>query len=180
MIKYNKPEPQLKRGICSRSCSKAASGLPLEFALLRASCYITWRIGRVRTNTMPLDRRKPPDHLGTWSSLNQSRLLIGLRPQNHLGAWSNPNHCHASWSGIYATSHLGTWLTWTIATPIGSLVVSDHGNAIWSAQIKPLFANGFIIAFASHFSLIDISFIYDNFSAISILTFHCRSFAYLW
>ena len=32
--------------------------------------------------------------------------------------------------------HLGTWLTWTIATPIGSLVVSDHGNAIWSAQIS--------------------------------------------
>ena len=39
MIKYNKPEPQLKRGICSftscvvtRSCSKAASGLPLELA----------------------------------------------------------------------------------------------------------------------------------------------------
>jgi len=54
--------------------------------------------------------------------------------------------------------HLGTWLTWTIATPIGSLVVSGHGNAIWSAQIKPLFANGFIIAFASQFSLIDISF----------------------
>ena len=70
MIKYNKPEPQLKRGICSftscevtRSCSKAASGLPLEFALLKASCYITWRIGRVRTNTVPLDRREPPDHL---------------------------------------------------------------------------------------------------------------------
>ena len=105
MIKYNKPEPQLKRGICSftscevtQSCSKAASGLPLEFALLKASCYITWRIGRVRTNTMPLDRRKPPDHLGTWSCLNQSCLLIGLRPQNHLGAWSNPNHDHAIWS----------------------------------------------------------------------------------
>ena len=39
MIKYNKPEPQLKWGICSftscvvtRSCSKAASGLPLELA----------------------------------------------------------------------------------------------------------------------------------------------------
>ena len=105
MIKYNKPEPQLKRGICSftscevtRSCSKAASGLPLESALLKASCYITWRIGRVQTNTMPLDRREPPDHLGTWSRLNQSRLLIGLRPQNHLGAWSNPNHDHAIWS----------------------------------------------------------------------------------
>ena len=105
MIKYNKPEPQLKRGICSftscevtRSCSKAASGLPLEFALLKASCYITWRIGRVRTNTMPLDRREPLDHLGTWSCLNQSCLLIGLRPKNHLGAWSNPNHDHAIWS----------------------------------------------------------------------------------
>ena len=102
IIDIIKPEPQLKRILCSftscvvtRSCFKAASGLPLEFALLKASCYITWRIGRVRTNTMPLDRRKPPDHLGTWSSLNQSRLLIGLRPQNHLGAWSNPNHCHA-------------------------------------------------------------------------------------
>ena len=37
MIKYNKPEPQLKRGIYSftscvvtRSCSKAASGYPLS------------------------------------------------------------------------------------------------------------------------------------------------------
>ena len=105
MIKYNKPEPQLKRGICSftscevtRSCSKVASDLPLEFALLKACCYITWRIGRVRTNTMPLDRREPSDHLGTWSCLNQSCLLIGLRPQNHLGAWSNLNHDHAIWS----------------------------------------------------------------------------------
>ena len=105
MIKYNKPEPQLKRGIYSftscevtRSCSKAASGLPLEFALLKASCYITWRIGHVRTNTIPLDRREPPDHLGTWSRVNHSCLLIGLRPQNHLGAWSNPNHDHAIWS----------------------------------------------------------------------------------
>ena len=138
---YNKPEPQLKRGICSftscvvrRSCSKAASGLPLEICFSKQFCDITWGLGRVRTNATPFDRRKPPDHLGTWSSLNQSRLLVGLRPQNHLGAWSNPNHCHASWSGIYATNHLGTWLTWIIVTPIGGLVLSDHGNTIWSAQ----------------------------------------------
>ena len=96
-------EPQLKRGICSctscvvtRSCSKAASDLPLEF-LLKASCYITWRIGRVRTNTIPLDRREPPDHLGTWSRLNHSCLLIGLRPQNHLGSWSCLNQCNTFW-----------------------------------------------------------------------------------
>ena len=96
-----KPEPQLKRGLylflsCmvtwSGSVFKAANGLPLDICFL----YITWGLGRVRTNATPLDRRQPPDHLGTWSSLNQSRLLIGLRPQNHLGAWSNPNHCHAS------------------------------------------------------------------------------------
>ena len=80
--------------VTRRFCLKAASGLPLDICFL----YITWGLGRVRTNATPLDRRQPPDHLGTWSSLNQSCLLIGLRPQNHLGAWSNPNHCHATWS----------------------------------------------------------------------------------
>ena len=49
----------------SGSVFKADSGLPLEFAFLKASCYITWRFGRVRTNTIPLDRREPPDHMGT-------------------------------------------------------------------------------------------------------------------
>src|SRR3954462_7843641 len=99
-------------------CFKATSGLPLEFAfpksfmislgglvvsepkqchLIGESHQITWGLGRIRTNAMPLDRRKPPDHLGTWSCLNQSRLLIGLRPQSHLGAWSNPNQCNATW-----------------------------------------------------------------------------------
>ena len=96
-----KLEPQLKRGLClflscvvtwSGSVFKADSGLPLDICFL----YITGGLGRVRTNATPFDRRQPPDHLGTWSSLNQSRLLVGLRPQNHLGAWSNPNHCHAS------------------------------------------------------------------------------------
>ena len=75
---------------------KEASGLPLEICFSKKLCDITWGLGHVRTNATPFDRRKPPDHLGTWSSLNQSRLLIGLRPQNHLGAWSNPNHCHAT------------------------------------------------------------------------------------
>ena len=99
-----KPEPQLKRGLClfpimcgymELFCLRAASGLPLEICFSKKLCDITWGLGRVRTNATPFDRRKPLDHLGTWSSLNQSRLLIGLRPQNHLGAWSNPNHCHA-------------------------------------------------------------------------------------
>ena len=88
MIKYNKPEPQLKRGICSfTSCvvtrsfyPKAASGLPLELAFSKALYHITWGLGRIRTNATRFDRRKPPDHLGTWSRLNQSCLLIGLRP----------------------------------------------------------------------------------------------------
>ena len=102
-INYNKPEPQLKRGICSftscvvtRSCFKAASGLPLEFALLKASCYITWRIGRVRTNPMPLDRREPPDHSGTWACLNQSCLLIGLRPRSEERRVGK--ECRSRWS----------------------------------------------------------------------------------
>ena len=82
----------IMRGYTELFCFKAASGLPLENFI-----NITWGLGRVRTNAIPLDRREPPDHLGTWSRLNQSCLLIGLRPQNHLGAWSNPNHCHATW-----------------------------------------------------------------------------------
>ena len=85
----------IMRGYTELFCLKAASGLPLEICFSKKLCDITWGLGRVRTNATPFDRRKPPDHLGTWSSLNQSRLLIGLRPQNHLGAWSNPNHCHA-------------------------------------------------------------------------------------
>ena len=32
--------------------------------------------------------------------------------------------------------HLGTWLTRTIVTPNGSLVVFGHGNTIWSTQIN--------------------------------------------
>ena len=36
--------------------------------------------------------------------------------------------------------HLGTWLTRTIVTPNGSLVVFGHGNTIWSAHIN-LFCN---------------------------------------
>ena len=36
--------------------------------------------------------------------------------------------------------HLGTWLTRTIVTPNGSLVVFGHGNTIWSAQINLFFA----------------------------------------
>ena len=128
---------------------KAASGLPLEICFSKKLCDITWGLGRVRTNATPFDRRKPPDHLGTWSSLNQSRLLIGLRPQNHLGAWSNPNHCHASWLAYMPRFHLGTWLTWIIVTPIGGLVLSDHGNTIWSAQYSIFLQMVFIIAFAS-------------------------------
>ena len=86
----------IMRGYMEWFCFEAASGLPLEICFSKKLCDITWGLGRVRTNATPFDRRKPPDHLGTWSSLNQSRLLVGLRPQNHLGAWSNPNHCHAS------------------------------------------------------------------------------------
>ena len=48
--------------------------------------------------------------------------------------------------------HLGTWLTRTIVTPNGSLVVFGRDNTIWSAQIKP-FCNGFVIALDLHFSL---------------------------
>ena len=65
----------IMRGYTELFCLKAASGLPLENFI-----NITWGLGRVRTNAIPLDRRKPPDNLGTWSSLNQSCLLIGLRP----------------------------------------------------------------------------------------------------
>ena len=170
---YNKTGASAKAGSLSflscvvtwsGSVFKAASGFPLDICFL----YITWGLGRVRTNVTPLDRRQPRDHLGTWSSLNQSRLLVGLGPQNHLGAWSNPNHCHASWSGIYATNHLGTWLTWIIVTPIGGLVLSDHGNTIWSAQYSIFLQTVFIIAFASMFfswlvcSLFLLDFFYVN------------------
>ena len=48
--------------------------------------------------------------------------------------------------------HLGTWLTRTIVTPNGSLVVFGHGNAIWSNK-SFFFANDFIIAFVLHFFL---------------------------
>ena len=107
IINIIKPEPQLKRGLCpfiscvvtwSGSVLKRPPVYPLKFAFQKRLCDITWGLGRVRTNATPFDRRKPPDHLGTWSCLNQSCLLIGLRPQNHLGVWSNPNHDHAIWS----------------------------------------------------------------------------------
>ena len=42
--------------------------------------------------------------------------------------------------------HLGTWLTRTIVTPNGRLVVFGHGNAIWSAQIN-LFCKRFCHCF---------------------------------
>ena len=48
--------------------------------------------------------------------------------------------------------HLGTWLTRTIVTPNGSLVVFGHGNTIWSAQIN-LFLQRFVIALDLNFSL---------------------------
>ena len=48
--------------------------------------------------------------------------------------------------------HLGTWLTRTVVTPNGSLVVFGHGNTIWSAQIN-LFLQRFVIALDLHFSL---------------------------
>ena len=63
----------------------------------------------------PLDRPKAIESLGGLVEPEPlPRLLIGIMPR----------------------FHLGTWLTWTIATPLGSLVVSDHGNTIWSAQIS--------------------------------------------
>ena len=63
----------------------------------------------------PLDRPKAIESLGGLVEPEPlPRLLIGIMP----------------------LFHLGNWLTWTIATPIRGLGVSDHGNAIWSAQIS--------------------------------------------
>ena len=110
-----KPEPQLKRGLCpfiscvvtwSSSVLKQPPVYPLKFAF-----YITWGLGHVRTNATPFDRRKPPDHLGTGSSLNQSRLLIGLRPQESLGGLVEPEPLPRHLIGIMPRFQLGTWLT---------------------------------------------------------------------
>ena len=90
------------RGYTELFCLKAASGLPLENFI-----NITWGLGRVRTNAIPLDRREPPDHLGTWSRLNQSCLLIGLRPQNHLGVLVEPEPLPCHLVGINATVSFG-------------------------------------------------------------------------
>ena len=71
MIKYNKPEPQLKRGICCFSyimCGymellKRRPVYPL-IQLLKALCYITWGLGRIRSIATPLDRRNATTSLG--------------------------------------------------------------------------------------------------------------------
>ena len=107
-----KPEPQLKRGLCPFiSCVVTWSGSVLKrppVYPLKFTFYSTWGLGRVRTNATPFDRRKPPDHLGTWSSLNQSRLLIGLKAIESLGGLVEPEPLPCHLIGIMPRFHLGT------------------------------------------------------------------------
>src|SRR4051812_12950133 len=121
---------------------------PMQYLLIGESHQITWGLGRVRTDATPLDRRKPPDHLGTRSSLNRSHLLVGLQALESLGGLVEPEPlpCHLAgvmprviWGpGRLAPSlHLwGAWLRLTMVTP------SDRLSKAFS------FAKGFIIAFA--------------------------------
>src|SRR4051812_33833318 len=106
---------------------------PMQYLLIGESHQITWGLGRVRTDATPLDRRKPPDHLGTRSSLNRSRLLVGLQALESLGGLVEPEPlpCHLAgvmprviWGpGRLAPSlHLrGAWLRLTMVTPSGQL-----------------------------------------------------------
>ena len=49
--------------------------------LLKALCYITWGLGRIRTIATPLDRRNATTSLGGLVvSEPQSHLLIGSKP----------------------------------------------------------------------------------------------------
>ena len=132
-------------------CFKAASGLPLEIFFSKKLCNITWGLGRVRTNATPFDRRKPPDHLGTWSSLNQSRLLIGLRPQNHLGlGWTRtiatPFDRHKCHSFIWGPGWLeplslllGAWSYPTMVTPSDQLSKACFCKRFLSLPLLPYF-----------------------------------------
>src|SRR3954468_14203426 len=90
------------RGYMELFYHKAASGLPLESFI-----KITWGLGRVRTDATPFDRRKPPDHLGIWSSLNQSRLLIGLKAIESLGGLVEPEPLPCHLIGINAMVSFG-------------------------------------------------------------------------
>ena len=81
--------------------------------------------------------------------------------------------------------HLGTWLTRTIVTPIGSLVVFGHGNAIWSAQMS-LFCKRFchclcFILFFERYFFLFIAFFKPTKFSTNQLTKHssCQSGDYL-
>ena len=83
MIKYNKPEPQLKRGICSftscvvtRSFSKAASGLPLELAFQKH--HVISLGGLVEPEPLPC-------------------LLIGINATVSFGDLADLNHRYTYW-----------------------------------------------------------------------------------
>ena len=115
--------------VTRRFCLKAASGLPLESFI-----NITWGLGRVRTNATPFDRRFATRSLGDMVKSEPVMPLDRPKATESLGGLVEPEPLPRLLIGIMPRFHLGTWLTWTIATPLGSLVVSDHGNTIWSAQ----------------------------------------------
>src|SRR4051812_21520413 len=106
---------------------------PMQYLLIGESHQITWGLGRIRTDAMPLDRRKPPDHLGTRSSLNRSCLLVGLQALESLGGLVEPEpmSCHLAgvmprvfWGpGRLAPSLRlrGAWLRLTMVTPSDQL-----------------------------------------------------------
>ena len=108
---YNKPEPQLKRGICLFS---------LYHVWLHGGFYFIKR--RPVYPLIQLIKALYKNHLGAWLHLNHSytswsvqchNITWGLghirtisytswsaqgHQKNHLGAWSYSNHSHTSWS----------------------------------------------------------------------------------
>src|SRR3954469_17552237 len=106
-------------------CLKAASSLPLEKLI-----NITWGLVRVRTDATPFDRRKPPDHLGTWSSLNQSRLLIDLKAIESRGGLVEPEPFPCHLIGINATVSFGDLADLNHSYTYWELGCVRHGNAI--------------------------------------------------
>ena len=94
---------------------------------------------------------EPVTPLGQPKATKSLGGLVEPEPLPRLLIW---HICHESFGDLADLNHsytlLGAWSCPTMVTP------SDRLN-------KPLFANGFIIAFASIFSLIIVSFIFVAF-----------------
>src|SRR4051812_45409250 len=99
---------------------------PMQYLLIGESHQITWELGRVRTDATCSDRRKPPDHLGTRSSLNRSRLLIGLKALESLGGLVEPEPLPCHVIGVNAT------------VSFGDLADLNHSYAYWElGRVRP-------------------------------------------